>query len=183
MKHLSVPVLIIVLISIPLLGCSRDEESSAGEGKEVLKDGRKQVSFADVTLQWKVIESEIEITLSAPTKGWVAIGFHPSEMMQDANFIIGYVKDETPVVRDDFGTWFSSHESDEELGGTNDVTLLSGTEIGNETSLSFRLPLDSGDENDQVIVPGEETPVLLAFGTKDSLSSMHRKKAKKTVVF
>lgn len=183
MKHLRIPVLIIVLVLLPILSCSENEEASAEEDTEEVEDGKKQVSFAEMTLQWQVIESELEITLSAPTKGWVAIGFHPSEMMQDANFIIGYIEDETPVVRDDFGTWFSSHESDEELGGTNDVTLLSGTETENKTSLSFRLPLDSGDEYDRVIVPGEETLVLLAFGTKDSLNSMHRKKAKKTIVF
>lgn len=103
--------------------------------------------------------------------------------MQDANFIIGYVKDGEMFLRDDFGTWFSSHDSDESLGGTDDFTPVSGSEEGGVTALFFSIPLDSGDKYDGTITLGEPTTVLLAYGAKDDYTGMHREKAKVSVVF
>lgn len=140
--------------------------------------GYQQISSAGITLQWKVSGDSLEVILAAPSAGWVAVGFDPSSMMQDANLIIGYVNDGTVVVRDDFGTWFTSHESDEALGGTNDVTIRGGKESDDGTEISFVMPLDSGDRYDKSLQAGKSYSVLLAYGKDDNPSSMHAKKTK-----
>lgn len=151
------------------------EDSASAPGQEIEEEG--------ILLRWKVRGRDLELYLEAPTDGWLAVGFNPSNGMQDANFIIGYVKDGEMFLRDDFGTWFSSHDSDESLGGTDDVTPVSGSEEEGVTALAFSIPLDSGDEHDGAITLGEPTTVLLAYGAKDDYRGMHRKKTKVSVVF
>lgn len=159
-------------------GCSEDESSSVTE-----EGGYKRVSISDSSIRWKIAGNRIEINLTAPTEGWIAIGFNPTRGMEDANFILGYVKEGKLFLRDDYGTWFSSHESDESLGGKNDVTAIGGKESDETTEISFSIPLDSGDEYDQVITPGEEHTVLFAYGRKDDFSSIHSFKTKLELTF
>lgn len=41
-------------------------------------DGFTQVSAGDVEVSWRAGEEEIEFRISAPTTGWVSIGFDPA---------------------------------------------------------------------------------------------------------
>ena len=152
-----------------------------GQEQFVNKNGYNEITSSDITFQWKIKESSLEIILKAPTKGWIAVGFDPSSMMQDANFIIGYVRDGQVFVRDDYGTWFSSHASDESLGGNNDITGFSGNESSKKTQISFTIPLDSGDEYDRLLMPGQQYQILLSYGEKDDFKSIHRKKTVVTI--
>lgn len=52
-----------------------------------------------------------EVILSAPTEGWVAVAFNPTEMMQGANFIIGYVQDGQVYIRNDYGNWHTERKT------------------------------------------------------------------------
>lgn len=124
---------------------------------------------------WKVADGNLHIKLMGRTKGWVGIGFNPSKGMQDANFILGYVDKGKVEISDEFGDTPINHKSDEEMGGTSDVTVVGGEEKGRATTLEFVIPLDSGDKYDSVLDPQGETTVLLAFGgNRDSLRSKHR---------
>jgi hypothetical protein len=123
-----------------------------------------------------------EITVSAHTKGWVAVGFDPTNKMKDANFLIGYVKDGTAVARDDFGTANTSHKPDVDIGGKNDLISFSGTEADGNTTMTFVIPRNSGDSKDHPLSPGTHTVILGASGS-DSFSGFHSKVGKTTVVF
>lgn len=164
-------VIIIGLLSIGIIliaaGCAKEKNS----GDDPIR------------LSWKVEGENLRITLSAETEGWIAVGFNPSNMMQDANFILAYVSEGELYLRDDFGTWMTSHKDDEGLGGSSDVTGISGDETRGVTTVEFFIPLDSGDEYDQPVVLNENTTVLLAYGKKDDFDSMHSYKSKRTVVF
>ena len=103
--------------------------------------------------------------------------------MSKVELIIGYIDDGNVNIRDDWGTWLTSHAADTAEGGSSDVTLVSGFEEEGWTVLRFIIPLDSGDAMDGVITPGKTTVILLAFGGSDNFSGIHRQKAKKEVVF
>lgn len=138
-------------------------------------NGNDQVSSQGMTLKWVLEGSSLNVTLSAPTTGWVAAGFDPTSRMQNANIIIGYVESGSVYVRDDFGTGIASHASDESLGGVDNVTNVSGSEAGGVTEISFTIPLDSGDGYDRVLQAGNAYPVLLAHGLdgSDEFSAYH----------
>ncbi len=134
-----------------------------------------EVKAKDMDFAWKVNGENLHIKISAPTTGWVGIGFNPVKMMEGANYILGYVKDGKVELRDDYGDSQRNHKEDERLGGKTDLTVVGGEEKGKSTTLEFTIPLNSGDKYDTVIDPNGDTVVLLAYGGKrDSFRSKHK---------
>lgn len=130
-----------------------------------------------ILFAWKVDGENLNVKLSAKTTGWVGIGFNPTDQMQGADYVLGYVKKGKVSLRDDYGDSKRAHKSDEKLGGTSDVTMIGGEEKGGMTTVEFTIPLNSGDKYDSVIDPAAETVVLLAYGGKrDSFTSKHKKR-------
>lgn len=127
-----------------------------------------------MTFDWSIEGDQLAVKLSAPTTGWVAVGFNPSNKMKDANIVIGYVKKGKVKIVDDFGTGASQHKADTKVGGVENVTVVGGSEEGGATTLEFSIPLNSGDEKDGVIDPNADTTVILGYGPeRDSFRMKH----------
>jgi hypothetical protein len=165
--------LIVVLaagLGMPLLA------GGSQESEPVVDEQNQSVLLADNwEFSWEISGSEIEFTLSAPTTGWVAIGFNPSTMMKDADYRIAYVEGTDVFIRDDFGNRLTSHVSDEQLGGAQHVRVISGFESDGVTTVVFAMPLDAGDEYDESFVSGQEYKVILAYASNggDDFTSRH----------
>ncbi|HPF33331.1 MAG TPA: DOMON domain-containing protein [Candidatus Sabulitectum sp.] len=150
-----------ILVAAAVIGCGSE---ASGEATPVATETGKEIVVDDFVLAWTIEDGSMTMTAQAPTTGWVAVGFEPTAAMKDADIIIGYVEDGTLFLRDDFGDGHISHSPDTELGGTDDVTGISGTEEGQITSISFSIPLDSGDGYDRQLTPGSTVKVILAYG-------------------
>ncbi len=155
---------------------------SASGGKEapveaVAADAATSAFFGNISLEWEVSETgdEIVFILNAKTTGWVAVGFDPTQIMKNAQFVIGYVNSGDVEIRDDFGNGSFSHAPDTSLGGTDDIRLISGREEDEWTQLIFALPVNSGDDKDVPLTLGEKHKILLAFGpdNKDDFRTKH----------
>lgn len=129
-----------------------------------------------VTLTIRPGTDSLDITISAPTTGWVSVGFEPSRAMKDADIYIGYVQDGEVFLRDDFGTGNTSHAPDTSLGGESSFTGLSGTEIDGVTSITFTIARNSGDSFDKVLAASGSYKVLLGYGPEgsDDFTTYHR---------
>ncbi len=145
----------------------------AEEGKDI-SDGFKEVEVKGIIFQWKINEENIDIVLSAPTEGWIAVGFGPSKMMKDADFLIGYIKNNEVIMRDDFGSGNTKHKADTSLGGTDNITIKGGSETDGTTTLKFSIPLNSGDPMDKKLIQGSEYKLIFAYGRDDSFISYHK---------
>jgi hypothetical protein len=108
-------------------------------------------------------------TLEAKTTGWVAVGIAPTSRMKSANIIIGYVKDGKVFISDEIGTSGTTHTTDK----TNNILEYSGSEIDGVTKISFIIPLNSGDRQDKVLLPGKTYSIILAKSDTDDLTSYH----------
>jgi hypothetical protein len=134
-----------------------------------------EIKVQKMVLGWKVEGANVAIKISAPTKGWVGIGFNPSSEMKDARYVLGYVQNGKVTLSEDFGTGTTKHETMESLGGKSDVTLIGGTEEGDITTIEFVLPLISTDTKGKKIDPEADTEVLLAYGPDtDSFKIKHK---------
>jgi hypothetical protein len=140
-----------------------------------LGDYSQGIALKDMRFLWTLKQDSIDIQLSAPTKGWVGIGFNPEtpENMKGANFLIGYVAGGTAQVFDHYGTTKNKHKEDDKIEGSTDLSNVSGSEQNGTTVLAFTIPLDSGDAKDRPI-NREENFVLLAYGRSDSIVLKHR---------
>lgn len=129
----------------------------------------------DMKVFWTVDGDNIMVKLSAPTEGWVAIGFDPEEDMMGANIIIGAVKNGKVRIEDHYGDRKRGHSPDDKLGGKNDVVNPEGMEEGGVTTISFTLPLAAGDKFDKTIDVSKDYRIMVAFGSgRDSFSAGHQ---------
>ena len=55
-------------------------------------DYSHEVKAKKMSFSWKIDGDKLAVKMSAKTKGWVGIGFNPSDKMKDADFVLGYVK-------------------------------------------------------------------------------------------
>jgi hypothetical protein len=142
------------------------------------EDYDHKIKVEKMSVEWKVEGKNLNMRLSAKTTGWVGIGFNPTVVMRDANFILAYVKEGKVKVTDEFGISDNVHSKDSKHGGTKDVTVISGTEEKGLTTISLSMPLESGDEKDRSIKIDGDTTVILAYGaSRDSFKSRHTFKA------
>jgi len=133
-----------------------------------------KLEVENMQFSWTIEKDLIHVQLSAKTTGWVGIGFDPENDMQGANIIIGAVKDGTFKIEDHYGDRNRGHSNDVELGGKNDVINPFGTEKEGVTTISFTLPLNTGDKYDKPINPEGTSLVMLAYGAgKDSFKNRH----------
>lgn len=153
-------------------GCNGDEDgtpsANPGNGGSITIDR--------ITFTWQPEGKNLNATVKAPTKGWVAVGFDPAVAMMEANLIIGYVEDGRAFIRDDYGSALTNHKADVSGGGQDNVTNKRGKEEGGVTEIGFTIPLDSGDERDRKLVVGRTYKVLFAYGPDgaDDFKTRHR---------
>ncbi len=179
MKALKALLMIFVCSSLLLsLGCNTVEDEPTGPDENLNPEGYKEVTSNNITLQWKAEGELLRVKVSAPTTGWVGIGFDPSpgQKMLNANFIIGYVSNGTVNIRDDWGSGLTSHGPDVDSGGEDNVTEKSGTEAEGKTEISFTIPLNSGDSKDRPLSVGNSYGVILAYGQDgaDNFAGFHK---------
>ncbi len=128
-------------------------------------DGWSTKSYQGFELRWRVQDSDLQVQLTGPSTGWVAVGFAGSYMMHDSNIIIGYVNGSSVSIRDDFGVDSNNHVSDSDLqGGQQNVNDKDGSEGSGTTTIEFTTPLDSGDLYDNALSEGQSYSVIFICG-------------------
>ncbi|MBI4833325.1 MAG: fibronectin type III domain-containing protein [Planctomycetes bacterium] len=154
------------------LSAVNDTETSA-YSNEVPAVTFNRTTAGDMVLQWKAEGNNLRIRVSAPTAGWVAVGFKTAAGKKDANIIMGYVKKNGVFIEDNYGIGATNHAADTAGGGTDNVTEKTGTEAKGTTELVFTIPLDSGDDRDKKLVVGNTYNTMLAYGKTDNFTGMH----------
>jgi hypothetical protein len=164
-------IIIITLTALslaPLFADGQQEEASSGEA------ATSEVMLDEMQVSVEVQGDNLLVEVSAPTTGWVAVGFKATRMMKDANIIMGYVDGGEVFLEDHFGVSNFGHKPDVELGGGRNVTLRGGSEDGTTTELAFLIPLAAADEYDVDLSPGETVKMICAYGATDDTGKKHR---------
>jgi hypothetical protein len=143
----------------------------------VISEGEydQSLDFGDIRLWWTHDGAYLYLAMEGDTAGWVAVGINPELGMQGADYIFGYVTNGEALIWDAYGTapTGANHPPDEELGGTNDIVDFIGVEENGITRFEVKKPLDSGDPYDQVLVPGNSYPIIVAIGGQDNFNAYH----------
>lgn len=122
------------------------------------------INVGKMTFHWSVEGERLVAKISAPTTGWVGVGFNPTDTMKDANIILGFVKDGKAEISNEFGVAPTRHAPSNKTDAKDGLTVISGTETGNTTTLEFSIPLRNPAPNGGVIDPKTDTRVILAYG-------------------
>ncbi len=140
----------------------------------VVANDTKQVTVDGFTLTWQVQGPNVHMSVAYKTTGWVGVGFGKQPLMNGAHIIIGYVNHGKAVVQDDVGEGHY-HAPENQFGGKNDLTDVSGSLVNGVTKLEWTMPLNTGNPKDIVLVPGQPVSVIFAHGGMDAknLTSYH----------
>lgn len=129
-----------------------------------------EISKNGMTVSWEIDGENLRVAMSAPTTGWVAIGFNTSDQLTGTNLLMGCVIDEKALLSDRFIIAPGTHRSMEEVGGSSAAVLISGTETASSTTIRFTLPLQSADKWHYDLKPGKKYNLLLAFSREDDFA-------------
>ncbi|PRP81419.1 ferric reductase-like transmembrane protein [Planoprotostelium fungivorum] len=136
-------------------------------------EGSSLVTADRFQMTWQVDNTSgiIHLKMSAPTTGWIAIGFNDQDSMVGADMVIGWVYDSkkrqsTTFIGDSYSKANVMPSLDTNGGGTDDVLLTSSTQDGSTTTITFRRKLNTNDSLDYVITD-KSIYVLYAYGDSD----------------
>jgi len=135
---------------------------------------RSGYSGGEMEISWRNDQEYLYMALKGETAGWLSIGFDPLEWMKDADIILGKVEDGKPIVLDEYSIdRYGPHEDDTFLGGTYDILESGGSEADGYTVIEFKRKLDTGDEFDKVLEPGQSVSIIWAMADSDPRSLKH----------
>jgi hypothetical protein len=120
-----------------------------------------------MTFQWRFGKDHLQCKATAPTDGWVAIGFNTKDELSDTNLIMGAVEQDYVTIDDRFIVKPGDHKSIIELGGSEAIVQRVGAEENGKTSISFSIPLSVNDKFHHNLIEGKEYYVLMAFSQED----------------
>lgn len=142
---------------------------------------QQEVVVNGMTFSYQLLDQEIEITLKAPTSGWVGVGFNSENNIVKSDLLLFNIVDGKTTSLDMWVKGFGNPLSDQVLGGTNDISHLKGKEQNGYTTVTFRLPFPSTDQFDFEHRLGQSFWLILAYSTHDEFD--HHSRMRKHMLF
>jgi hypothetical protein len=127
--------------------------------KEIVKNKMK--------VSWHYEGDRIFFEMSAPTDGWVTIGFNTTSGIKDAYLLMGnVVKGELQVV-EHYTLSPGNYKTINSLGEASQVKDIKGEENSNRTTLNFSLPIKAKSKYQKELSEGTEYTLIMAYSQED----------------
>ena len=125
-------------------------------------------------ISWKNDAEYLYMALNGSTRGWISIGFEPTEWMKDADIVMGSVQNGRATISDEYCTGnYGPHENDTTLGGTYDILQFGGGASGQNTVLEFKRKMNTTDGFDKAFVSGQSVSMIWALADRTSDEDKH----------
>lgn len=128
------------------------------------------LTINDMSFQYYVQGDSLEIQLSAPTQGWVAVGFHSEPELIGSDLLMFSVQEGKTIYQDQYIRNWNDHPEDTSLGGQNNIQLIGNLEDDWSTTVKFKIPINSGDSYDKVHQVDRDFYLLLAYSAEDDFA-------------
>ncbi len=138
------------------------------------------ITVRDMEIRWTEGEAYWSFELSAPTTGWVALGFNQKNDIVQTNLIMGAVKGEQVKTEDFYVVGFANPQPVSKLGGKIAVSDVEGEEKNGRTTLCFSIPKKAIDQYHYDLKAGDEIWFICAYSRADEFDhhSMMRQHVK-----
>jgi DOMON domain len=153
---------------IGLLSCQNTAVNHTQKNSEMvqLKDP-KRIDVNGMTVEWTYGKDRVFFTISAPTEGWIVLGFNEKDDIIGTNLIFGRVQSGKIEVADHFTIAAGNHKPTEKLGGTAVFADVSGEEKSGNTTIRFSMPTKALDAYHFDLTEGSEKWFICAFSAED----------------
>jgi hypothetical protein len=136
---------------------------------------------SSTTLHWTIVDDVIYMGIEADSRGWLGFGWmHTQEnrKLGADQLIFIYENDEGTVLDMFQDTARREPSPDEDLGGSNSIEDYAITRDGTSWVIEFSRPLDTEQETDVDIVPGEPMILLIAHATTMNIGREHARNSR-----
>lgn len=131
--------------------------------------GQSENSFNKngMSIKWYFEPHAICFEMSAPTTGWVAIGFNEHSGLQGAYLIMGNVKENVPSVVEYYTVSPGDYRPITSFGAKADIRNIEGFETSSKTTIKFSLPRKSSSSYQKDVKPGMKYSLIMAYSRED----------------
>lgn len=133
----------------------------------MLPEQRPSLEVNGMKVKWVIKDKHIQFELSAPTKGWLAIGFNETEALPNTYLVMACVVHGKVMVVEHKTLAPGNYQPITALGGQASVVLLGGKEQDNATTVQFSIPQQVADGFHKRLLPGSKWHLLMAYSRED----------------
>lgn len=136
----------------------------------------KKLEAEGFTMEWTHYDDHLRISITAPSTGWVAVGFTRGSEIVDTNLIQGHVSGGGVFIQDQYVTDLGKHPPVEELAVESRIFNVSGKEEDGQTTLQFNIFKAKVDNLHYDLSEGNKINVWLAYSVSDDFDHHSRKR-------
>jgi DOMON domain len=125
------------------------------------------ISQNGMTVTWYHQNERIYFGLSAPTDGWVAIGFNVSDDIKGTYLLMGNVIDDKPTVMEHYTVSAGNYKPLTAFAVPTQVQHIEGVESKKNTVLNFSLPVKAISKYQKDLLPGKKYVLHIAYSRED----------------
>lgn len=127
----------------------------------------KSVSKNEMKISWHYENDRIFFEMSAPTNGWVTVGFNTTSKIKGASLLMGNIVKGKPSVVEHYTLNLGNYKTINSLGEESQVKDIIGNENFNRTILKFSLPIKAKSEYQKDLSEGKEYTMIIAYSQED----------------
>ncbi|MEL6256686.1 MAG: DOMON domain-containing protein [Bacteroidota bacterium] len=127
----------------------------------------QKVEKNGMLVSWEVKGEFLEIEISAPSQGWLAIGFNEQKGLPGTNLIMASVSGDSVRISDRYILKAGDHRALSELGIEEKLKVVSGEENASGSRVSFQIPISSKDKYHKNLLEGSAFYMLMAYSRED----------------
>lgn len=125
------------------------------------------VAKNDMTVNWQYQNDRIYFEMSAPTGGWVTIGFNTGSGMAGAYLLMGHIVNSHANVIEHYTSNPGNYQPINNYGIQSAIQDISGNEDSKRTTLKFSLPIQAASKYQKDLKKNMEYTMILAFSHED----------------
>jgi hypothetical protein len=131
------------------------------------QDKMKKIEKNGMIVQWHFSVDRIYFEISAPTNGWVTIGFNEHDETTNAYLLMGRVVNGKADVVEHYTKSPGNYSPITDYGIASRVLDVEGSEGKATTSISFSIPVLPGCKYHKDLSQGKELVLILAYSQQD----------------
>lgn len=132
-----------------------------------LQGDMNQVYEKNMKVIWEYKDNRIYFEMTAPTSGWLAIGFNTTADMTGAYLIMGHLVHNRAEVVEHYTQSPGNYKPFSQLNTPSAVQDITGNEESNQTRLRFSLPIFAQNKYARPLTKGSEYTLTLAYSRED----------------
>lgn len=135
---------------------------------------QQRVERNGMTVQWQYRDGRVHFEVTAPTHGWVAIGFSKTESIEGTYLLMGRVVGDRAEVVQHFTVRAGNYPPFSELGIWSTIAHISGEEKDGQTLVRFSLPVQAQSGYERNLGTGSIHYLHYAYSTSDDFNHHSR---------